>query len=376
MHIAIVNLTSGGLSGGYRKYLEQLVPLLHSDPRVTGLDVFIPAGVADTIDIGPTPSHAWPAKHIRGGSAWLKNAVRRLQPDVVFIPTARWLDCGEIPLMVMVRNMEPLTVPFEGNSIPEGIRNLARAYVARQACRRATRVVAVSEHVRDFLVKEWRVESQKIGVVYHGVKPPTGQDNASKPKNLQLNDSANFIFTAGSLRPARGLEDVIRALSVLRKKGRKLTLVIAGEVNSGTKFYKERMQRLAVELGVDDELVWTGHLNSREISWCFFNCAAFVMTSRAEACPNVVLEALAHGCLCVSTTRVPMPEFFLNLARYYEAADARGLADQLAAVVDLSAAEKHALRSAASGRAMDFTWETAAFETVSQLELAIENNRG
>ena len=34
MRIAVVNLTSGGLSGGYRKYLARLMPLLASDPRV------------------------------------------------------------------------------------------------------------------------------------------------------------------------------------------------------------------------------------------------------------------------------------------------------------------------------------------------------
>ncbi len=34
MRIALLNLTGGGLSGGYRAYLLALVPLLRKDPRV------------------------------------------------------------------------------------------------------------------------------------------------------------------------------------------------------------------------------------------------------------------------------------------------------------------------------------------------------
>ena len=46
MKVAIVNLTSGGMSGGYLKYLRTLVPLLRQDPRISRLDVFVPEGSA------------------------------------------------------------------------------------------------------------------------------------------------------------------------------------------------------------------------------------------------------------------------------------------------------------------------------------------
>ena len=41
----MLNLTSGGLSGGYRKYLQAMVPLLRADRRVDLLDER-PAGLA------------------------------------------------------------------------------------------------------------------------------------------------------------------------------------------------------------------------------------------------------------------------------------------------------------------------------------------
>src|SRR6185295_12725507 len=100
-------------------------------------------------------------------------------PDVVFVPTARYTRFGEVPVVTMVRNMEPLTVPFDGNSWSEGLKNLARAWEARRACRRATRVIAVSEHVRNFIVSRWKIETNRVGTVYHGVddQHPTGSSS-------------------------------------------------------------------------------------------------------------------------------------------------------------------------------------------------------
>ncbi len=53
------------------------------------------------------------------------------------------------------------------------------------------------------------------------------------------------------------------------------------------------------------------------------------MTSRAEACPNTVLEAMAHGAVSISTDQQPMPEFYGESAAYYRATDAAQLASQI-----------------------------------------------
>ena len=147
------------------------MPRLAADPRIHRLEVGLPPQAPAGLVPG-VPTFTWPLDDARRGYRGLKTGLARLDPDVLFIPTARWLDAGGVPTVVMVRNMEPLTVPFAGNTVLEGVRNLARARAARVACRRATRVLAVSEHVRDFLALRWNLTPEKIGVVYHGVEPP------------------------------------------------------------------------------------------------------------------------------------------------------------------------------------------------------------
>jgi glycosyltransferase involved in cell wall biosynthesis len=358
LHLAIVNLTAGGMSDGYTKYLQAVVPRIRADPRVARLDLFMPGGL-------PAPD-AGPVKWWEPGRIAARRTLRRqilsLRPDIVFFPTARSVECGDVPNVVMVRNMEPLRVPFGGNTAGDALRNMARARAARRACRRATRVIAVSDHVRDFLVDRWHLPASHVGVVHHGVELPT--DDCTAP--ALLSDGGPFILTAGSIRPARGLEDLLDAIPALRQRHPELRVAVAGRSDDRWCRYERALRQRAHHLGVERAVVWLGHLPSHELSWAYARCTAFVVTSRAEACPNVVLEAMAHGAPCVSTDQQPMPELLGNAALFYPAGSGRVLARQLC---DLIASPQLAGRLAqtAAARARCFTWSRTVHRTVDAL---------
>ena len=96
------------------------------------------------------------------------------------------------------------------------------------------------------------------------------------------------------------------------------------------------------------------------------------MTSRVEACPNLVLEALSHGCLNVATALNPMPEIFGEAATYYEAGSAVQLAQRISDVLAAPAAAKDRRRQIARRRGAYFTWDASASGTLRELERAIE----
>jgi len=365
VRVALVNLTSGGLSGGYRKYLHALVPLLRSHAALTDLHLFLPPSLR--LDLGV--AETWPARDGARRFSGLRARLAALSPDVVFIPTARWIDCGPIPVVVMVRNMEPIVTPLAGNPLGEGIKNLARAFEARRACQRSRRVIAVSNYVRDVLRTRWQIDERKIGVVYHGVDRPTGAGRV--PAAIARIADRPFVFTGGSIRPARGLEDLVSALTELKRGGHASpSVVIAGEVSPGGTGYRHRLERAATAAGITDRIVWAGSLDREEMAWCFTRCSAFVMTSRVEACPNLALEAMSYGCLCISVDRSPMPEFFDTAARYYAAGDGAALAAQLRAIGDPAALDGEDLKQQAERRSHQFQWATTAERTVEELRAA------
>ena len=288
----MLNLTAGGLSGGYRKYLRRVVPMLRAEGSITELLIALPPGHEQQPGIeGEVVSWA-PGEHWRGYPS-LRAHVRAWKPDVVFIPTARYIDC-QAPTLSMVQNMLPMLPATLRDGFPAWAKLRLDATLARRSTSAATRIIAVSEYVRDFLVERWNVPARNVGVVYHGVDVPV---TASPPESMHSFVNDPFLFTAGSLFPYRGLEDAIQALPHIADHG--LRLVIAGE---GSASYRNRMVALATKLQVAERIVWLGQVDPSVMAYFYQQCTAFLMTSRVEACPNIALEAMASGAQCISTS--------------------------------------------------------------------------
>ena len=360
MRVAVVNITGGALSGGYAKYLNEMVPRLASHPQVRALTAFIPPTAAATLSLGATV--AWPADDQKRGSPWLRGAIRAFRPDVVFIPTARWITTG-VPTVCMVQNMEPLVRPAGGNPPHETTRNLARAAAAFVATRRASRVIAVSQFVRDYLVRRFRVPAERVGVVPVGsraISTRTEPDGAG--------GWGRFAFTAGSIRPARGLEDAILGFAQSVKARQSLKLVIAGGGAGENPRYRQKMVDLGLQHSID--IIWAGSLTPSEMAWAYEQCFCFLMTSRVEACPNIVLEALTYGAPSISTDSPPMPEFFGDGAWYYPSGRSAVLGSRLDAMLS-DGVGREMVSANARSRASQYSWEATTEGTVRELSAAL-----
>ncbi len=366
MKLAIVMLTNGLLSGGAAKHLRIITPLLAQDARIQDMRIFVPQGSA-----GGLPNEAdiveFPVSGPGSDFKQLRQALLEFGPQVLFVPSARYLATPGARTVTMVRNMEPLETPFRGNRMVDRIKNLARRYAAWRSSRKADRIIAVSGHVANYLVSKWNVPKAKIATVYHGVETPPAP---RRPTSIDGLGDQKFIFSAGSIRPARGLHDLVAAIADPAVP-EAIHMVFAGQVDAGAEAYEQSLHDMATRLGVAHRIHWAGRLGPAEMSWCFSNSDLFVMTSRAEACPNTVLEALSHGCLSVSGANAPMPEFFGEAAVYYESGDSASLAQKISETLAASETARGALRAAAAERAKLYTWETCAKRTVEELVISL-----
>jgi len=193
------------------------------------------------------------------------------------------------------------------------------------------------------------------------------------PVNPESSVHEKFIFTAGSIHPARGLEDMLIAFSSIHDQKPNVKLVIAGSTDSYMNSYKSKHNAMITKLGITHGVEWAGTLPEREMSWCYRNCDAFVVTNRAEACPNVVLEAMVHGCICVSTETPPMPELFRDVAAYYPPKDERMLSKVIQKVLSWGKEKRYEMSEQAIDRASQFSWDVCAEKTVAELKTTIEN---
>lgn len=168
----------------------------------------------------------------------------------------------------------------------------------RRACAGASRVITVSEALREALlglgVAPERVVTLRNGVDLDKFRPG---DRAAARRDVGF--GRRTLLAVGHLIPRKDHELIVRALPLVPD----VDLVIVGEGP-----LRERLLGVARELGVGSRLrIVSNVLQDRLVT--FYTAATLsVLTSRHEGMPNVVLESLACGTPVVATLVEGVPE--------------------------------------------------------------------
>lgn len=386
MRIAMINKTGGGMSGGVQKYVRYMVPRVAAHPDIEALlCASVPA----------IPVHHWfallqepPLANVmfttcqpyrivgKQQDPHLHEQLRLFHPDVIYLPLERFFRFQNVPVVNMVHNMLPLVkVGRQGHPFSERLKMLVQAIDAKRTLRQSDRIIANSEFVRDFLQQTWQISAKKIGLAYNGVEPPDDVQ-ALRPASVPDAWKGTFFFSAGTIRPYRGLEDSIRALARLSVyAGQNARLVIGGAAPPTMLKYQQRLKRLSQRSGAAPHICWAGHLTAQEMSWCYHHCAAFIMSSRVEACPNIALEAMAHGCVSLAADNPPLPEIFGNTALVYPSGDDRTLADLMLRLLKWDHPRRHEISERTKQRARQFSWDECAEKTIAELAQVIRRKK-
>jgi GalNAc-alpha-(1->4)-GalNAc-alpha-(1->3)-diNAcBac-PP-undecaprenol alpha-1,4-N-acetyl-D-galactosaminyltransferase len=103
-----------------------------------------------------------------------------------------------------------------------------------------------------------------------------------------------FILAAGRLVPQKGFDVLVRAFALVAKESAELRLAIAGDGPQA-----RALQELVAELRLEQRVIFLGAVSG--LPALMREADAFVLSSRYEGFPNVLLEALACGVPVVST---------------------------------------------------------------------------
>lgn len=378
MRIAVINKTGGGMSGGYRKYLRNVIPRMAKHDDVEAILCASPKSIGAQDWFDPMPNVGFvgckPFRFLFSHrDAELLEELERFSPDVIFVPLERYFHFKNVPVVNMIRNMEPLICPYEGNPISEILKNWLRSQMARKEMNKADSVIAVSEFVKDFLINRWDVSSDKIDMVCHGINVAEETD-CVRPLSIPVNWEGRLLFTAGSIRPARGLEDILFAMEYMVSHNMEMpSVVIAGGSSANMVAYQRGLNVRLKKNDLLSKICWAGNLNEREMAWCYQNCNAFIMTSRVESFGQIGLEAISHGCICISADNPCLPELFGDAAVYYPPKDEKILAEAIQTVLTWDENQRKAISEKARTRAAEFSWDVCADKTVAVLAKAVES---
>lgn len=111
------------------------------------------------------------------------------------------------------------------------------------------------------------------------------------------------VAVAARLVPEKGVDDALRAFAHARRACPHATLHVLG-----TGPAEASLRRLAAELGVADAVAFLGHVPHDQVLSELAAAEALLHLSHMERLPNAVKEAMACGCVVVTTRTVGIEE--------------------------------------------------------------------
>ena len=143
-----------------------------------------------------------------------------------------------------------------------------------------------------------RLPRVTTAVIPHGVDGPV-----DLPLRVWLPKRALRVMYIGRLDPMKGIENLLRALSLLDK-----SIAVLDIYGSGDCTYAASLAELGRSLGLNGRMQFHGHVEGEAKQRAFLEANVCVIPSHSENFGMVVAEALVHGVPVIASRATPWAE--------------------------------------------------------------------
>lgn len=138
--------------------------------------------------------------------------------------------------------------------------------------------------------------ANKVEVIENGVDIPETTNHSGRDRLL-------FV---GRLSWSKGIDELLRALAILAKINKDVTLDVVG---TGSPGYQAKLKSLAHSVGIPSRVRWLGFRRPEQVRQLYRRYGAVIVPSRQESFGLVALEALANGIPLVSAASGGLADF-------------------------------------------------------------------
>ena len=162
----------------------------------------------------------------------------------------------------------------------------------------ASKIVLVSNHLRERFLGESSIPASQTAVVHNGVDCDrhSGAADRTFRAELGIGDDCLLFGAIGNVRILKAYDNLLRATAIAVKTNPKLRVAVIGEA-SGPLF--EGLLELRAELGLQDIVHFVGFRPDITIPLRSFD--AFVLSSKSEGFSIATVQAMASGLPLVAT---------------------------------------------------------------------------
>ncbi len=163
---------------------------------------------------------------------------------------------------------------------------------------KAKKIVACAKAIEQKLIEQFGFTNTTT--IYNSVDASNAISKSSDP----IEENRPFLLSVGRLAPQKGFDFLIKAFAASQAKN-EVDLLICGEGDDRTE-----LQALIDQHGLTDKVILKGNVDN---PFAYYAKAEFfVLSSRHEGFPNILIEALACECPCVSYDCETGPNEIIN----------------------------------------------------------------
>lgn len=297
------------------------------DLAVSHPDGELLSNVANDVTVTRLGASRVPVAGIGAHVPSLAKYLHRTEPAAVF---TQKLDASVVCLLAnRIADVDTKIIPtvhsaFGMTSDPT-VKSRALDSFATRSLAAADHVVAVSEGVADSVVEATTVRPEDVSVLHNPVDVESVRRRSQNPVESDWveNDDVELVLFVGRLERQKDLETWLRAFARLHESRPTARGVIAGKGSQ-----RDSLLSLAERLGVGDVVSIPGYVDN---PYRYMQKAdVFLLSSRFEGLPTVLIEALACGCQIVATDCPCGPREILSSGEFGRLApvgDANALAE-------------------------------------------------
>lgn len=169
-------------------------------------------------------------------------------------------------------------------------------------------LIAVSQATKESLIREnlapERIEVIPNGIDFDSVKPVKPREEVMRM--LGIGADQRLVGMAGRLCPVKGQEELLHAMAQVVREIPDVSAFVIGKDMEFKGRYAAKLDVLTNQLGLRGRVIFAGHQSD---PYSFINAAdVFVLPSKAEGLPLVLLEAMALGKTIVASRVDGIPE--------------------------------------------------------------------
>lgn len=259
--------------------------------------------------------------------------IRRLHKKRPFqIIDSHWaFPDGVAAVLLAVWMRVPCAITVRGDDINIFLREFWRGPWIRWALRRADLVIAVSHELKQIVLMAG-VPPSRIAVVPNGINPENFHlvEKAEARLRLGLPEGRRIVLSVGRLHQSKGYPVLVDAVGRLSSRFPDVDIYIIGspdhEADPRPAIYESAARHM-----MHDRLRLVGAQDSKLLKYWYSAADLFCLPTVREGSANVLIEAIACGLPCVTTSVGGNPDVICNDSLGILAApDVHSIADALA----------------------------------------------